>query len=361
MKKRNSSIDIIRLVALFGVVGVHFFLNTGFYEIQVSGAKLFFAITVRSFFMYCVPLFIMITGYLMNKKTLSRKYYKGIIHTYITYVVISIILLIFSNIYFKTNYSIEDGFFKILDFSAANYSWYIEMYLGLFLLIPFINLMYHGLESKKHKQILILTFITLTALPLLLNYNEYRNWSWWLQPAKSYDYDKIVPQFWEILYPLTYYFIGAYICEYQPKIKRSTNIMLLILATLAAGAIGYYRSFGGAFSNGQYQGWGSIQYILIAYFLFVLLLNIDSSGLSQRFKNILRMLSNASLGAYLISYMFDKLVYTQLNSAVTNVNQKYMWFPITTLLVFSLSLVSALIIDVIIKRLGKLIGRNRTK
>ena len=85
MKKRNSSIDIIRLVALFGVVGVHFFLNTGFYEIQVSGAKLFFAITVRSFFMYCVPLFIMITGYLMNKKTLSRNIIRGlpilILHT----------------------------------------------------------------------------------------------------------------------------------------------------------------------------------------------------------------------------------------------------------------------------------------
>ncbi len=154
---------------------MHFFLNTGICEIQVSGAKLFFAITVRSFFMYCVPLFIMVTGYLMNKKTLSRKYYKGIIPTYITYVVISIMLLIFSNIHFNTNYSIEDGFFKILDFSAANYSWYIEMYLGLFLLIPFINLMYHGLESKKDKQILILTLITLTALPLLLNYNEYRN------------------------------------------------------------------------------------------------------------------------------------------------------------------------------------------
>ena len=73
------------------------------------------------------------------------------------------------------------------------------------------------------------------------------------------------------------------------------------------------------------------------------------------------MLSNASLGAYLISYMFDKLVYTQLNSAVINVNQKYLWFPITTLLVFSLSLASALIIDAIIKRIASFANKNRVE
>lgn len=40
--------------------------------------------------MICVPLFLILTGFLMNKKVVSRKYYSGLKKTYITYVLASI-------------------------------------------------------------------------------------------------------------------------------------------------------------------------------------------------------------------------------------------------------------------------------
>ena len=77
--KRDLRLDIIRLFALFCVVGVHYFLNSNFYVTPVAGIKMYVMAIFRSFFIICVPLFIMLTGYLMNKKELSKKYYKGII------------------------------------------------------------------------------------------------------------------------------------------------------------------------------------------------------------------------------------------------------------------------------------------
>lgn len=89
-KKRNINLDMIRVIAVFSVLSVHFFLHNGFYEEIVVGKRLFFMGTMRNFFMICVPLFLILTGFLMNKKVVSRKYYSGLKKTYITYVLASI-------------------------------------------------------------------------------------------------------------------------------------------------------------------------------------------------------------------------------------------------------------------------------
>ena len=39
LKRRDSTLDIIRIVALFTVVSVHFFLYTGFYSTPYNAAE----------------------------------------------------------------------------------------------------------------------------------------------------------------------------------------------------------------------------------------------------------------------------------------------------------------------------------
>lgn len=72
MKKRNINLDIIRSIAVFSVLSVHFFLNNGFYTEIIKGKRMFVMFTMRTAFMICVPLFAILTGYLMNKKILSK-------------------------------------------------------------------------------------------------------------------------------------------------------------------------------------------------------------------------------------------------------------------------------------------------
>lgn len=66
--KRNSNMDIIRCFALLSVVAVHFFLNSGFYDHVVIGKRMYVAVVVRTALMVCVPMFMVLSGYLMRTK-----------------------------------------------------------------------------------------------------------------------------------------------------------------------------------------------------------------------------------------------------------------------------------------------------
>ena len=76
MKERNINLDLIRCVAAIFVISVHFCLNSGFYELTCSGMRMLIMCILRTAFITCVPLFLMLTGYLMNKKELTISYYK---------------------------------------------------------------------------------------------------------------------------------------------------------------------------------------------------------------------------------------------------------------------------------------------
>lgn len=73
MKKRNINIDLIKCIAVFSVISVHYFANVGLYKTIIEENKMYIGIVFRTLFMICVPLFIITTGYLMKNKMLSKK------------------------------------------------------------------------------------------------------------------------------------------------------------------------------------------------------------------------------------------------------------------------------------------------
>jgi surface polysaccharide O-acyltransferase-like enzyme len=153
-KERNINADLIRSLAIFFVIGVHFWLNSGLYSEIIIGKRMLIALFFRSVFITCVPLFMLLTGYLMNNHLLSKKYYKGIMKIITIYLTASIICLLFTKYYLYIPISIKNSILSVLSFSAAPYSWYIEMYLGFFLLIPFINKIWINLKDMKEKKYL---------------------------------------------------------------------------------------------------------------------------------------------------------------------------------------------------------------
>ena len=195
-KIRDDKLDIIRIFALFCVISVHFFLNSGFYTEIVIGKKMYIMSILRSFFIICVPLFIMLTGYLLNGKTLSRKYYKGIIKTLITYLLCSIFYSLFLKFYLKEDINLSIFLKNLSTYRGTQYSWYIEMYIGLFLLIPFLNIIINNLKSKREYHMLLITLIVLVGLPNVLNVFDFSSIEWWANPSISNSYAKIMPSWW---------------------------------------------------------------------------------------------------------------------------------------------------------------------
>lgn len=329
--ERNPALDLVRIVAAFCVVSEHFFLNSGFYEIFTGGKPMHMMCILRNFFMVCVPLFLILTGYLMNRKMLSIRYYAGIKKTLVIYGLAS------AACYGYANKSFE-GFWKALfAFEAAEYSWYIEMYIGLFLLIPFLNEMYRGktytsTENREHnyKTALITTLILITALPEMLEI-----------------FVQILPNWWTSIYPLTYYMIGCYLSEYGLKLKRKTSILLLLCLAVTSGTITFYRGAAGYPLWEQWSEFSSLLVLCQAVLVFNLISTLDLRKLPRGCKRVLAIVSNLCLGAYLVSQIFDDAFYRVLRSAVENITVRFRYFPILVCAIFACSLALSGVMELI--------------
>lgn len=315
---RNPAIDIIRCIALFCVNAVHFFTYEGLYWRPVSGMDMYLSILIRTALMVCVPLFIMLSGYLTRTKPLSRKYYAGIFKTVWIYFLASLVTIvayhIFNILFFRERVSITEQFLGIFSFTTIPYAWYVEMYIGLFCLIPFLNILYNNLPSQKAKQFLILVLLFLTAVPSILNIHNLRDFSWWLMPSSSEKYHALVPSFWVDLYPVTYYYIGCYLSEYPIKVRKRTNILLFVFVTVIAGTFNYYRSYGANFVWGIWQDVESPLFGAQAVLVFIFLSQRNYDFLGVRARTFLAKVSGWCFGGYLLSWIWEQYIYNILPS-----------------------------------------------
>ena len=272
-------------------------------------------------------MFIMMTGYLnAHKVECNRKYYKGMGRVLISYLLFSIITILFRKYYLHEDLSWIQWGLKILDFSAIPYGWYIEMWIGLYLLTPFLNLLYKAIPTQKQKLILLVTLYILTALPDLLN---------------RYGLH-LVPGFWQSVFPLTYFFIGSYIREYEPELKGK-KIVVAIIAILAICAINPIFTMLFAKEHTMIQiagGSNGVFGTIVAVLTFILLYKIDIRNVWT--KKMLTRISLLSLDMYLCCYIFDKIFYPYfIDRYFVDQAQFGIYFFVIVPLVFVASLLTA--------------------
>lgn len=354
LQKRDSALDIIRIVAVFSVCSVHFFLNNGFYsETVTEGPMMFFTILVRVLTTVCVPLFMILTGYLMSKKELSKGYYKGIRKTLIVYVLATIACMVVKTFTIGgiegTEFTLKDFILGTLNYSGATYSWYIEMYIGLFLIAPFLNVAYNGLKTQKKKQLLVFTIFALAVLPSLLNNFNFNTLEWWLEPRYTDETTKILPSFWSGLYPIAYYFAGAYFREYGMKIKTVTLLLTFGLAWFLFTALNYTMFIGRNFRYGPFLNWNCFQAYVLSCMLFVLLTRIKANKAPEAVRWILWKIADLALGAYLLSFIFDQYAYREWFKSVFDLpmDERIKMFFIIVIPIFICSLIASFIINTI--------------
>lgn len=341
MKKRSINVDLVKTVAVFSVISVHFFLNAGFYSKIVSGSNMYLMTFFRTLFMICVPLFLITTGYLMKSKTLGKKYYLKISRVLIIYIIDAIMYLAYHALYLGESFSIKHIVRCILEFDIG-YSWYIEMYIGLFLLIPFINLIYNNLKSKKEKQILILTMLLLTSFQGVFNIKY-----------------ALIPKWWTNIYPLTYYFIGCYIKEYKINLKKYQNILILLTCLIISTLVNIYLSYDKNFVWSIHNDWGSILNVLTSTLVFIFIINLNLQNINIKLKKIISKISELSLGIYLTSSIVDNFLYSNYFADI-NLLSFIGYFKIVPL-VFILSTSLSMIINIIYQTINKYIVNKANK
>ena len=348
LKVRNPNMDILRIIAVLCVIGIHFFYHSGYYYTTNDNAVMYFATVLRTLSSVCVPLFMILSGFLLCNKTLKKGYYSGIRKTIIVYILVAIACMIYKSIVESYTLTPLTFFTGILDFTGANYSWYIEMYIGLFLLVPFLNIIYKNLDSRKQKNILLITLIAITILPSLFNAFRFDSLEWWANPASNTETQKLIPSWWVGIYPITYYFTGCYIREYGTKIKNICLIIALVVAVFGFGTFNFYRCYGTPFSTSDYVYWSGIEPYVMSVLIFLIIKNLKLDNINVKVKFVLWKVSDLVLGTYLLSFIFDAIYYYEfLNKNTTDFYARFPFMPLMILCVFVSALISSGIINLI--------------
>lgn len=344
-KYRDVRLDLYRCLAVSNVLAIHFFLYIGFYEEPLSSPLMFLQLLLRTFLTICVPSFLLLTGYLMSKKNLSSHYYQGISHTLLTYLVVSLFCKLFKILFYGETFSAPLFLKGLLSFSEAPYSWYIEMYIGLYLLIPFLNAGYQALSSRTAKRCLLITLIVLTVLPGTIN-----------------DFNlHLLPAYWELLWPFTYYFAGAYLREFLPTISYKKIFPLIVVLLILFSAFDFSLNYEKPYRSGYYNGYFGIITFILTVLCFVGIMNLKLESLPNPIRIFIHKVSELSLGIYLSSWIMDSWIYRQsfILDIVTPLRIKY--FVPVIFIVFTGSFCISAISESIVQLIFQLYSLLRTR
>ena len=290
--------DLIRITALVLVLLTHGIAITESYE--YSGLSLRWCVTML--FMYlshaCVPLFLLLTGYLCGKRKLSWSYYGGLFRVLLSYLLISVIILGVARLR-DPGLKLTTILYNILSFNGR-YTWYVEMYIGLFLLIPFLNLLYDHLD-RTGLRVLMATLVFGTLLP-----NTFASFGTERVSAQ------IIPDYFNLCYPITYYYIGRWIKEREECLSLRSGLALFLAGLLISTGTCYIFSYlTGTYRGNMLNTFACVTSAATGMGIFILLLHVKSCK-NHVLQRIIRGVAGIGFEAYLFSNLTDTYLYAYL-------------------------------------------------
>ena len=284
MRSRQPGIDLLRCLGLLFVNGVHAFLYNGYYYEPQVGFLIWGANSFKWLFFTCNGLFMLLTGYLKCEKPFSKNYYRSLLPILVGYLLTCLVTFPVRHFLLGEELTLFQWLEKAVTF--GNYAWYIEMYIGLLLFSPIINLALNQLKEPRQLYWAAGTMIALSALPSITPLN-------------------LIPDYWTSLYPVTYYVIGAVIRKLQPTFKKRIPLLLAATFSMWLGLLTLITTDGGA-SDGFSQGYGGFWITVIITLVFLGLYRVQ---IGERTAKVLAWFSGGVFEGYILSRLLDVWIY----------------------------------------------------
>ncbi|MHC1695252.1 MAG: acyltransferase [Eubacteriales bacterium] len=286
-------LDIIRCAACMMVILLHsispYILNTSYY-----GTKSWWMFLVlNSLCRTGVPLFLMISGYLLlsdgKSGGIGGFYKKRLPHIVLALAAWNVIYYLFFTVVDKTPVGVMDFIGKVLNSGSAYHLWYLYTLLGIYLLTPFLKKITDACTLRQLCLLLLLICFCGTIRPFINT----------VTPLYIYFFDPLANGY------LGYFLLG-YILGKLPLRKRLT------VPLLAAGLSGFlFEVIRGHLSSSPagivlpHNGGYDITHFLFAAGLFVLVRCIFGNVVRVK---LIKKLSKLTFGIYLVHVIFIELI-----------------------------------------------------
>lgn len=172
-KKRDSGIELLRILAIFMVIGVHIFLYGKYFDraCEYKGIVASSAHFLKLFFRPAVNLFVIITGYFMVHSSFDlKKSYRRLLPIYGVIFFYSIMGGIFAlavSPASKNNLPDSVIAWKML-FPLTSQQWYfLTDYFLMCLFAPFLNIILQKINKKEYQAFIAITTFIMVVWPTL--------------------------------------------------------------------------------------------------------------------------------------------------------------------------------------------------
>lgn len=327
-RNRYPAMDLLKVIASVSVTAVHFRNRVETKipkELITEKIQLFFSVDY-ALFIFAVPLFLLITGFLSTYAKADSKRYKSLLKTYLMYLFIA--LISYSTMVkfgIRDSKSIFQMLREAMEFKLIS-GWYIELYFGLFLLAPFLNILSDSMNQDLYKKFLF-TLFAVISVPAFINTVPF---------SSKFIY---LPNFYNSMYPLVYYFVGSYIRRYHSKnINIKLNLLVYVISLLSVILLLFRYAAPYTWSSEGY--YASILNVTLATSFFLIILALFNHKESK----IIRCISRYTLATYILSLPVDRIVYPYLADYVGGYINLLVYMPLVVLLLYVLTFSSAVVL-----------------
>ena len=168
-KTFDFGIDLVRVTAMVMAFVLHFYWENGYYFQPMTSFAMYFHTVLRELCFCCVPLFLMLTGYLKCGQEPRKGYCASLKPLLICWFLLSALSGVYQHFTTGSPDSLYDFFTGITQFQTASYSWYVNMYIGLLLVSPYINLCWNRLKTKENHQKMLFAALLISCVPYTVN------------------------------------------------------------------------------------------------------------------------------------------------------------------------------------------------
>lgn len=317
--RRNSSIELLRIICMIGIIMHHFSVH-GDFEIISSDNFSFNLVLVQIFSIYgkmACNIFILITGYFMIKSDFNIKKFILLIVEMTFYSLTISIIFYFIN---PENVNIIDIVKSI--FSVFYGNWFLVNYLIIYVLTPYINKMILSLDKINFKKFIYILIIVFSIIPTFAINCKYE--------FNNFDIMIIM------------YIIGAYIRLYSENKKDKKYLYgmllfngMLLLSVIFFDIVGLILNKNGIIKNATY--FSKINSIItvggaiLTFLYFLNNINFNSK--------IINFFSSTTLGIYLIhdNKFVREFIWIDVFPNNEYINEQYfIWFIILKVLLIFL-------------------------
>lgn len=226
---RQSNIELLRILAMLGVVILHYNSGGGFDSVAMGSAAGFLLYGLEGFFICAVNLFVLITGYFSctsQKRSLGK--------------LLSLVfqVMVFQELSYAVSLLEGAAFsWRTVLTSLIPNNYFVSLYCALYLLSPYINLLLHRLSQKQLSRLVILCICLFSLWPVITESMDALMWE------EFYGVSTISlsgsGKGYSIVNFVLMYLIGAYLRLTDLSIKKRYSSALFVLTGLVLSVWGY--------------------------------------------------------------------------------------------------------------------------